>query len=116
LLRALRRGGRGYAEETIESRFLEDIPTGLVSGQTRGGRRAAHRSTSQAWSLPSPGRPAPVVTQKFRAGMRVKHPVWEEGIVLDSRIQSDDEIVDVVFESVGIKRLAASLANLTILR
>jgi DNA helicase-2/ATP-dependent DNA helicase PcrA len=116
LLRALRRGGRGYAEETIESRFLEDIPTGLVSGQTRGGRRTTHRSTSQAWSLPSPSRPAPVVTQKFRAGMRVKHPIWEEGIVLDSRIQSDDEIVDIVFESVGIKRLAASLANLTILR
>ena len=39
----------------------------------------------------------------------------DEGIVLDSRIQDDDEIVDVVFESVGIKRLAASLANLTII-
>ena len=38
------------------------------------------------------------------------------GIVLDSRIQDDDEIVDVVFESVGIKRLAASLANLTIIK
>jgi hypothetical protein len=38
-----------------------------------------------------------------------------EGIVLDSRIQDDDEIVDVVFESVGIKRLSASLANLKII-
>jgi NADPH:quinone reductase-like Zn-dependent oxidoreductase len=30
-------------------------------------------------------------------------------------MQDGDEIVDVVFESVGIKRLAASLANLEIL-
>jgi hypothetical protein len=48
--------------------------------------------------------------------MRVSHPSWEEGIVLDSRIQQDDEIVDVVFESVGIKRLSATLAHLTILK
>jgi DNA helicase-2/ATP-dependent DNA helicase PcrA len=52
---------------------------------------------------------------KFRAGVRVRHPVWGEGIVLDSKMQDDDEIVDVVFESVGIKRLAASLANLSII-
>jgi DNA helicase-2/ATP-dependent DNA helicase PcrA len=52
----------------------------------------------------------------FRAGMRVQHPTWGEGIVLNSRLQDNDETVDVVFESVGIKRLAASLANLTILK
>jgi DNA helicase-2/ATP-dependent DNA helicase PcrA len=38
--------------------------------------------------------------------------MWGEGIVLNSRIQDDDEIVDVVFESVGLKKLAASLAHL----
>ena len=48
--------------------------------------------------------------------MRVKHSMWGEGIVLDSRVQDGDEIVDVVFESVGIKRLAASLANLTMMK
>ena len=52
---------------------------------------------------------------KYRAGTHVRHQVWGEGIVLDSRIQDDDEIVDVVFESVGIKRLSASLANLQII-
>jgi DNA helicase-2/ATP-dependent DNA helicase PcrA len=56
-----------------------------------------------------------VIEVKFRAGTHVRHPVWGEGIVLDSRIQDDDELVDVVFESVGIKRLSASLANLKIL-
>jgi DNA helicase-2/ATP-dependent DNA helicase PcrA len=52
---------------------------------------------------------------KFRAGTHVRHQVWGEGIVLHSRVQDGDELVDVVFESVGIKRLAASLANLKIL-
>ena len=58
---------------------------------------------------------ASVIESKFRAGTRVKHPSWGEGIVLDSKIQDDDEIVDVVFSSVGIKRLSASLANLKVL-
>jgi DNA helicase-2/ATP-dependent DNA helicase PcrA len=117
LVRAMRRGGRGYAEETVESRFLEDIPEGLVSGKARAGTsRTVRRSTASAWSLPSPSRPAPVMEARFRAGMRVKHPVWGEGMVLDSRLQDDDELVDAVFESVGIKRLAASLAKLEIMK
>jgi len=53
--------------------------------------------------------------QQFRAGTRVQHAAWGEGIVLNSRVDGDDELVDVVFESVGIKRLAASLANLKIM-
>jgi DNA helicase-2/ATP-dependent DNA helicase PcrA len=114
-VRAMRRGGRGYGEETVESRFLEDIPEALISGKARaGGSRTARRSLASSWSLPAPSRPAPVVEAQFRPGMRVKHPVWGEGMVLDSRIQDDDELVDAVFESVGIKRLAASLANLKI--
>jgi DNA helicase-2/ATP-dependent DNA helicase PcrA len=48
--------------------------------------------------------------------MRVRHAVWDEGIVLNSRLENDEEIVDIVFESVGIKRLAASLAKLEILK
>jgi DNA helicase-2/ATP-dependent DNA helicase PcrA len=117
LLRALRRGGRGYAEETIPSRYLDDIPAELLTGKTRAGRSFRTNSHYQTPSwLRAEGTPAAVKEAQFRAGIRVKHPVWGEGIVLDSRLQDDDETVDVVFESVGIKRLAASLANLTILR
>jgi len=116
LLRAERRGGRGYAEETIPSRFLDDIPAALLSGKSRTGRASrGSRSGVANWTLPSPSRPAPIIQSKFHAGSRIKHPTWGEGIVLDSKLQDNDEIVDVVFESVGIKRLAASLAKLTIL-
>ncbi len=119
LLRAMRRGGRGYAEETIESRFLGDVPAELVSGQGRAGKRNSgfgSASSKSTWTLPSPSRPAQIIEQKFRAGIRVSHPSWGEGIVLDSRAQDGDEIVDVVFNSVGIKRLAASLAHLSVLK
>ncbi|MGD0877880.1 MAG: UvrD-helicase domain-containing protein [Anaerolineales bacterium] len=117
LLRAQRRGGRGFSDETIPSRYLDDIPAELLSGESRGGGHS-FRSNGH---LPAPTwlRSEPIATlteAKFRAGMRVSHPSWGEGMVLDSRLQDNDETVDVVFESVGIKRLAASLAKLSVLK
>jgi DNA helicase-2/ATP-dependent DNA helicase PcrA len=115
LIRAIQRGGRGAAEETYPSRFLDDIPADLLVGKTRTGRSIRGRVPDTQWSLPTRPQAAPLIQSKYRAGTHVRHAVWGEGIVLDSRIQDEDEIVDVVFESVGIKRLAASLANLKIL-
>jgi DNA helicase-2/ATP-dependent DNA helicase PcrA len=115
LVRCLRRGGRGYAEETYPSRFLDDIPPELLNGRSRAGRSSQRFSNTQSWTTPSTPKPPAVKRTTFAAGMRVEHPVWGEGIVLTSRIQDDDETVDVVFESVGNKRLAASLANLKVI-
>jgi DNA helicase-2/ATP-dependent DNA helicase PcrA len=113
LLRALRRGGRGYAEETIPSRYLDDIPPELLSGKARAERSRSARAQTPSWLL-SDSKTSAVVETRFRAGMKVRHSAWGEGLVLNSKIQNDDETVDVVFESVGIKRLAASLANLKV--
>jgi DNA helicase-2/ATP-dependent DNA helicase PcrA len=116
LVRAIQRGGRGSFEETYPSRFLDDIPADLLSGKTRTGRGLKGSAPATKWLSPRmPGKPAPVRDAVYRAGTRVRHPVWGEGIVLDTRVQDDDEIVDVVFNSVGIKRLSASLANLKII-
>jgi len=112
LLRAIQRGGRGMAEETYPSRFLDDIPAELIAGKTRTGRSLRGAPAETKWSLHTRPQSASVIEAKFRAGTRVRHPLWGDGIVLDSRLQDNDEILDVVFESVGIKRLAASLANL----
>ena len=114
LLRAVQRGGRGYGEEQLPSRYLDDLPADLIQGRSRTGRSLHSRASESSWSLPAGPRSASVIEAKFRAGTRVKHATWGEGIVLNSRVQDDDELVDVVFESVGIKRLAASLANLKI--
>ena len=117
ILRAQRRGGRGFSEDTIESRFLRDIPANLISGQSRAGKRtSSYGSNKSSWVLPSPARPAKIIEQQYKAGMRISHPVWGEGIVIESRPQDGDEIVDVGFDSVGIKRLAASLAKLSIVK
>jgi DNA helicase-2/ATP-dependent DNA helicase PcrA len=102
---------------------MDDVPADLLAGRTRTGRNLKGSVPESKWSLhtkPTPfdrtqGKPASVIEAKYRAGTHVKHATWGEGIVLDSRIQDDDEIVDVVFNSVGIKRLSASLANLKIL-
>lgn len=126
LLRAIQRGGRGMSEETYPSRFLEDLPAELLVGKTRTGKPTTSRglygrpdtsASDTRWALPAsrPPKPAPVQTSTYKAGTRVRHGLWGEGIVLDSKLQDGDEIVDVVFESVGIKRLAASLAKLTII-
>jgi len=115
LIRAIQRGGRGAAEETYPSRFLDDVPAELLIGRSRTGRSIHGRAPETLWSIHSKPQSASVMEIKYRAGTHVRHQVWGEGIVLDSRIQDDDEIVDVVFESVGIKRLAASLANLKII-
>jgi DNA helicase-2/ATP-dependent DNA helicase PcrA len=114
LLRALRRGGRGYAEETIPARYRDDIPPELLSGKERAERSRSARAQTPSWLL-SDSKTAAVVETRFRAGMKVRHSVWGEGLVLNSKIQDNDETVDVVFESVGIKRLAASLANLKVI-
>ena len=124
LIRSIQRGGRGATEETFPSRYLDDVPADLLVGKTRTGRSpsSALRIGSRGSILETKwqthrtqGQPASVTPAKYRAGTRIKHPSWGEGIVLDSKLQDDDEIVDVVFESVGIKRLSASLANLKII-
>ncbi len=116
LIRAIQRGGRGSQEETFPSRYLDDVPSDLLVGKTRTGRALRGQMPEAKWQTHhSQGQPASVTPAKYRAGTRIKHPSWGEGIVLDSKVQDDDEIVDVVFESVGIKRLSASLANLKII-
>jgi DNA helicase-2/ATP-dependent DNA helicase PcrA len=108
----LNRSAYGYAEPAEESRFIRDIPLDLLDGSGRLRRRsAANVHRPDRWD--SPGFTTTQVTQpKYRPGQRVYHPVWGEGMVLNSRIQDDDEIVDIFFEQVGLKRVAASLAKL----
>lgn len=142
LVRAEQRSAYGSFQESVPSRFLDDLPEALVTEDIRGRRGSRHRSrrsSSTTWddggrsreresgrgqsrglytytTPPPPGGSAPIVEPRYRAGMRVRHDQWADGLVLESRIQDGDEIVTVAFESVGFKRLMASLANLEILQ
>jgi DNA helicase-2/ATP-dependent DNA helicase PcrA len=109
----LNRSAYGYSEPVDESRFIQDIPAHLLDSAGRARRRERLPSYYRAdrWeSLNSAT--GKVVQPRYHPGARVNHPVWGEGMVLNSRLQDDDEIVDVFFAEVGLKRLAASLARL----
>jgi DNA helicase-2/ATP-dependent DNA helicase PcrA len=122
LLRAERRRMFNSWDYGEPSRFLADIDNDLVSNQGRSS--ASRRQTYESdfvWSttgVSSPKRYAATTPKetKYKAGMRVRSSNWGDGLVLESKVDSDgEETVDVHFESVGFKRVIASLANLEIL-
>jgi DNA helicase-2/ATP-dependent DNA helicase PcrA len=51
----------------------------------------------------------------FRIGVRVKHPKFGEGTIVNVRGADSNMIVDIAFENLGIKQLSASLAPLTVI-
>ena len=114
------RSAYGYSEPVEPSRYLEDIPYELIN-EVRSSRPRRITRTSQVysprrWHAPEAetNREEPVHKQRYHPGMMVEHPSWGEGMVLNTRLQDSDEIVDIVFNGVGLKRVAASLANLQI--
>ena len=121
LVRAGQRSNYGRFEYTMESRFIDDIPEELIKRE--GVRLGVQRLTplshprwepsSYEKSSPVKSKPTPKET-RYQAGMRVTHPTWGSGLVVETRILGNDETVTVMFESVGLKRLAASVARLDI--
>ena len=112
LLYTLNRYSYGYSEPAAPSRFLDDIPFTLLDGDRPAlPNRRPYPSTD--WE-PSAS-PAPIKQRTYQPGMKVGHNLWGEGLVLKSVLEEDDEIVDVFFESVGLKRLAASIAKLDVI-
>ena len=125
LVRADQRGIHGSPEESIPSRFLRDLPDALLHGQRRKQRTGGRASPSYAtWGsntqrgssfTPRPAAPVMRSEQRYKANMRVRHPSWGEGLVVDSRIMDEDEVIDIFFDTVGFKRVVASLAKLEII-
>ncbi len=132
ITRAFRRRIGQYSEQSNPSRFLYDLPMELLDGLSTGSggdHRFESYYRSTAWDATPPSArvegyrkarqrdekiipfPGADVNQ-FRAGLRVYHAKFGEGIVIESKIHDNDEEVTVAFTDVGIKRLMASFANL----
>ena len=112
------RSAFGYLEPAEPSRFLKDIPESLLDeeGMRRSGKRtrqACLQPLQERWQTTSSSQPL-IVQKRYHPGMHVMHPAWGEGLVLNSRLDDDDEIVDIFFEKLGLKRVAASLAKLEV--
>jgi DNA helicase-2/ATP-dependent DNA helicase PcrA len=115
LVRAFRRRLFGTSSVSESSRYLYDLPSDVLEGDLVGFETkeevAYRRKTSWAWQSQTEE-----LEPTFRVGMRVHHPKFGEGIVMESRVDHDEEEVTIAFESVGIKRLVGSMANLEILK
>jgi DNA helicase-2/ATP-dependent DNA helicase PcrA len=113
---AFRRTAYGSSDVNAPSRFLNDIPVSLLNGGASPMAAAPRVSATQRatqWAAPQ-AQPA-IRTRRepqFRAGQRVKHARFGEGIVIESNVQGEDEEVAVAFENAGIRRLLASYAKL----
>jgi DNA helicase-2/ATP-dependent DNA helicase PcrA len=116
LTRAFRRTFRGQSDIADPSRFLDDIPRELITGNHVYANR--RRSTappqtdhSTRWR-PSLRPTVEKKSQQFQAGQRVRHAKFGEGIVIESKLRQDDEELTIVFEESGIKRLSLNFASL----
>jgi DNA helicase-2/ATP-dependent DNA helicase PcrA len=133
---AFRRMMYGESSPGVPSRFLRDIPAALTEGmsarlmQTRDTRGYIEDTTWDRPSLPAPVQPSrsllsspprtppappPKDKLKYRTGQNVRHAKFGDGVVIESKRSGGDEEVTVSFRTVGIKRLAASFANLQVI-
>ncbi|MGB2896110.1 MAG: UvrD-helicase domain-containing protein [Anaerolineales bacterium] len=113
LLRSFRRRFAGPSTLSKPSRFLHNIPPKLLDGDLLGSQNWEQISYKKqtTWDL-SPKIP---LEPQYQPGMRVRHKVFGEGIVMSTRGDNDEEEVSVEFEDIGTKRLDASMAKLEIL-
>jgi len=104
----------GQTRYNLPSRFLEEIPAGLVKWLTP--RFAGQRvREALAWSPPKKKEPVfsrPRDTGGFSIGQNVMHPRFGSGVIVDAEGQGNDARVQVNFGAQGVKWLAVSVAKL----
>jgi DNA helicase-2/ATP-dependent DNA helicase PcrA len=120
LLHAFRRSQYGGDSLNPPSRFLMDVPGSLVQGKDAKLEQPALQRTPQppvqrvsTWSAPQVGPPQPSsVVAHFAVGQRVRHSLFGEGMIIESRPTRGDQEVKVAFPGKGIKTLLTSFAKL----
>ncbi len=135
LVYAFRRTLYGVAQVNQPSRFLGDVPPGLVrlthgSGNgrpnvgtpapRRSGGWEADRPVRQApsaarstFAAPPPARRPAVAAGTYKPGDRVRHPKFGTGIVISARSDGSSELVEVNFAGgAGVKKLDLAYAPL----
>jgi DNA helicase-2/ATP-dependent DNA helicase PcrA len=94
----------GREESPMPSRFLREIPPGLVEDVRA--RGAVRRTTTDPTPVSS-GDPG-----TFSLGQRVRHPKFGEGVVLNSEGRGSAARIQVNFQAVGSKWLVLAYARL----
>jgi DNA helicase-2/ATP-dependent DNA helicase PcrA len=115
----------GQTRYNLPSRFLDEVPEGLLKWLTprfADSRRAANlgvaafssprRDAVAAFPRPDMGsmkKPSPA---GFRIGQNVSHPKFGTGVIVDAEGQGNDARVQVNFGRQGVKWLAVAVAKL----
>lgn len=113
-------GFNGYSEPSttpggFERRYQGGGTAKAVSFSAAG--HPVQRSTPLAYrkTPPLPGAKAPAAT-KYQKGMRVKHKVFGEGMILNCQPMGGDYLLEVAFDEKGTKKLMANYVKMEILK
>jgi len=113
LVHAFRRNTMGGNTVSTPSRFLKDIPAGLVaggSGDAWRGEESQLRGQETVWESDAP--PVEIDLPELKAGDRVLHNQFGKGTVVScKKLDADCEVV-VAFPGMGVKKLLLSFAHL----
>jgi DNA helicase-2/ATP-dependent DNA helicase PcrA len=101
LTHAFSRARFGTSDTSAPSRFLVDIPSGLVEG--------VHGQTTRSPTTWTGG--STQTSRRFSSGDHVSHQKFGGGVVVESRVKGGDEEVTVVFDEAGIRRIIGSFLN-----
>ncbi len=104
----------GATSHTLPSRFLEEVPEGLLE---RHGPASPRRMTWEAADVtrsPEADRvlAEAVGTSRFRAGDRVRHATFGDGMVVSVKGEGEKALVAVAFPSQGVKRFDPAYGGL----
>jgi len=104
LVYTFRRSPYRSSSPSEPSRFIKEIPSHLLRYYSDDLEREEKKEA-----------PPPLVSPTFRLGDKVRHPVFGEGVVVESAIKNGEEEVTVAFPGKGIKRLLVRLAKLELI-
>src|SRR5690625_836170 len=106
----------GKTESNMRSRFLSEIPEELVEGGVQETPQPIASGSFQM-NRRGPRTRSRVITNnsgtRFTVGDKVEHKKFGEGIISDIKGEGDSQELDIIFTTVGVKRLLASFAPLT---
>ena len=120
LTRAFRRRVNGSSLPGIPSRFLNDIPRDLIASPDE---QIKPKPTIESLRVSGINRldefigdPVTAQPPPFKAGDKVNHAKFGEGIIVSCNAVNHDYEVSVAFVNGGVKRLLQSLAKLQLAR
>ncbi|MBN1190487.1 MAG: UvrD-helicase domain-containing protein [Dehalococcoidales bacterium] len=113
LVHAFRRTLMGKSTVNKSSRFLQDIPGNLIAGGDVWKAEESRIGSDYLAGAAAASRPSPALSlPDLKAGDRVRHSQFGEGVVVSCSPRAGDSEVTVAFNGAGVKKLLLSFAKL----